>query len=421
MRALSLATVFAALSGFVVIIIAAWALGDDISLTTDFNAYWGLFFAGTGVLTGFMQEITRAVSAARHAEDGRPTATTTLDKRTTAHPLVMAGGVALLIAALIAVTAPAWMHLILSSHQRIGTVLLAVGLASYAVQAAVSGVLSGCQLWRQYAALVAIDSGIRMIIAIVAWLAGWKILAFLVVTVIGAGTWVLIVASSAQVRATLRVAVTDVSPSVFIRQAATAMAASGATAVLITGFPTLVRITNPDTTGQAVTAAAVIYAVTLTRAPLLVPLQQFQSAIIVRFVHKQGRPFTALAAPIALVWVVGVVGAGLAWLIGPWLMEVILRNEAFSVPGAILALLTLGATCTGTLMITGSATIAINKHGFYLSGWVVATVVAVGLLLGPWELATAAGLALIVGPLSGLLIHTVGLLRAPHQEELCPV
>ena len=37
-------------------------------------------------------------------------------------------------------------------------------------------------------------------------------------------------------------------------------------AVLITGFPTLVKLTNPDTTGQAVTAAAVIYAVTLPRA-----------------------------------------------------------------------------------------------------------------------------------------------------------
>lgn len=410
MRYLTLATAIAGVSGFVVIIVAAWALGEDVDLTTDFNAYWGLFFAGTGVLTGFMQETTRAVSAARQAGPDVVVA-----GRGTARPLLVAGGVALLTAALIAVTAPAWMSLVLGSHQGLGVGLLALGLASYAVQAGVSGVLSGCQLWRQYAALVAVDSGIRMIIAVIAWLAGWGLVAFLVVTVVGAGTWVLIAASSAQVRSALRSAVTDVSPREFLRQAGTAMAASGATAVLITGFPTLVRITNPDTTGQAVTAAAVIYAVTLTRAPLLVPLQQFQSAIIVRFVRHEGHPFAALAAPLGLVWGIGVLGAGAAWLLGPWLMEVILRNEVFAVPGHLLALLTLGAACTGTLMVTGAATLAVGRHAFYLSGWVVATVIAVSLLSGPWELATAAALALIIGPLGGLAIHAAGLSRAPRQ------
>ena len=410
MRYLTLATAIAGISGFVVIIVAAWALGEDVDLTTDFNAYWGLFCAGTGVLTGFMQETTRAVSAARQA--GPDTA---VAERGSARPLLVAAGIALITAALIAVTAPAWMPLVLGSHQGLGAGLLALGLASYAVQAAVSGVLSGCQLWRQYAALVAVDSGIRMVIAVIAWLAGWGIVAFLVVTVVGAGTWVLIAASSPQVRSALRSAVTDVSPRQFLRQAGTAMVASGATAVLITGFPTLVRITNPDTTGQAVTAAAVIYAVTLTRAPLLVPLQQFQSAIIVRFVRHAGHPFAALAAPLGLVWGIGVLGAGAAWLLGPWLMEAILRNEVFAVPGHLLALLTLGAACTGTLMVTGAATLAVGRHAFYLSGWVVATVIAVSLLSGPWELATAAALALIIGPLGGLAIHAAGVSRAPRQ------
>lgn len=421
MRYLTLATAIAGISGFVVIIVAAWALGDDADLTTDFNAYWGLFFAGTGVLTGFMQETTRAVSVSRRDETGKTAGGTDVDKQDYARPLLVAAGIALLAGVLIAVTAPAWMHLVLGTHQGIGVGLLAVGLASYAMQAAVSGVLSGCQLWRQYAVLVAVDSGIRMVIAIIAWLAGWGILAFLVITVVGAGTWVFIAASSSKVRATLRSAVTDVSPREFLRQGGTAMAASGATAVLITGFPTLVRVTNPDSTGQAVTAAAVIYAVTLTRAPLLVPLQQFQSAIIVRFVRHQGHPFAALAAPVGLVWAVGLTGSGAAWLLGPWLMETILRNEIFAVPGHLLAAFTLGAACTGTLMVTGAAAIAVNRHDFYLSGWIVATVVAVSLLLGPWELATAAALALIVGPLSGLFIHAAGLLRAPRGAAELPV
>src|SRR5699024_7109464 len=146
-------------------------------------------------------------------------------------------------------------------------------------------------------------------------------------------------------------------------------------------------------------AAAVIYAVTLTRAPLLVPLQQFQSAIIVRFVQGDRSPWNALAGPLAIVWGVGLLGSGLAWLIGPWLFEVILRQEIFAVPGSLLAALTLGATATATLMVTGCATIAYDRHGLYLAGWVVATVVAVAILMGPWSLAMGAALALIVGPL----------------------
>ena len=67
MRYLTLATIIAGLSGFVVIIIAAWALGDSSQLSEEFTAYWGLFFAGTGVLTGLTQETTRAVTAGSRA------------------------------------------------------------------------------------------------------------------------------------------------------------------------------------------------------------------------------------------------------------------------------------------------------------------------------------------------------------------
>lgn len=209
-------------------------------------------------------------------------------------PIVFSLAAAAVTAVVLGATAPFWIGRLLSDHQGIGVGLLAVGLGSYAVQATISGILSGCQLWKQYAALISLDTGIRMILAVVAWLLGYELLAFLVITVIGAVSWTVIVGFSRPAREALG-SLTDVSARVFTRQALTAMAASGSTAVLITGFPTLVKLTNPDTTGQAVTAAAVIYAVTLTRAPLLVPLQQFQSAIIVRFVQGNRSPWAALA------------------------------------------------------------------------------------------------------------------------------
>ena len=75
MRALTLATVFAAASGYLVMIVAARALGA--AGAADFSAYWGLFFALGGVANGLTQESTRAVRAARHpSDDGAPVSAT---------------------------------------------------------------------------------------------------------------------------------------------------------------------------------------------------------------------------------------------------------------------------------------------------------------------------------------------------------
>ena len=61
MKAMSIATIFSALSGFIVIFVATLAL--DGQVFEQFNAYWGLFFAVAGLIDGLMQETTRAVSS----------------------------------------------------------------------------------------------------------------------------------------------------------------------------------------------------------------------------------------------------------------------------------------------------------------------------------------------------------------------
>lgn len=77
MRALTLATLFAAASGYLVMLIAGRALGPaDYPM---FATYWGAFFALCGVANGLMQEATRAVRSARQiaggAGDGAASAT----------------------------------------------------------------------------------------------------------------------------------------------------------------------------------------------------------------------------------------------------------------------------------------------------------------------------------------------------------
>ena len=73
MRALTLATLFAAASGYLVMLIAGRALGPaDYPM---FATYWGAFFALCGVANGLMQEATRAVRSARQIAAGpRPSA-----------------------------------------------------------------------------------------------------------------------------------------------------------------------------------------------------------------------------------------------------------------------------------------------------------------------------------------------------------
>ncbi|NLF91691.1 MAG: hypothetical protein GX570_10160 [Corynebacterium marinum] len=395
MRSLSLATVFAALSGFVIIYLASWALGNEEYAA--FQAYWGLFFAATGFLDGIMQETTRGVSSAR--DTGR---------RGGGRPWRLAGfiGAGVLVAAL--VVGFFWMPLLLRGYAptSVATAFLAFGLFTYAFQAVLSGVLSGMGLWRQYAGLVALDSGVRLLLAMLAWQLGWGMPAFLLITVIGALSWTVVLLVSTRARVP---ALVDVSRSILTRRAGSAMLATGASAALITGFPVFVQSTSAPDAGTWVTVAGIINAVTLTRAPILVPLQRFQSALIVRFVEQRGNLYGALAAPIGAVLGLGAAGGALAWLIGPWILETFFK-DGLQVPGLILAVLTFASACTGSLMVTGAAALASELHRAYVAGWMVSSVVAFGILwLAPLSLEAGVCTALVVGPVAGGLVHAVAL------------
>ncbi|AKK04082.1 polysaccharide biosynthesis protein [Corynebacterium epidermidicanis] len=402
MRFLSLATVFAALSGFAIIILAPRILSE--ALTVQFMALWGLFFACTGIIDGLTQETTRAISAAE--ESGRVG---------NARPIRFAVAVGLVMALAIIASSPLWMPHLVDTHHATATVLLACGLGLYACQALLSGVLSGLKLWSEYAGLLALDSGIRILLLIPAWLLGWGLPAFILITVIGALSWCFILAASPRARQALNKP-TDVSARTFRSNALQAMLATGATAVLITGFPTIMKALLSDAPTNGVTMGGLVMAVTLTRAPILVPLQRFQSALIVFFVEHRGQILSALAKPICGVFAVGGVGAVAAWLLGPTIMRLVFPPE-FVVPGPHLAVLTFASACAGALMITSTAAVAAELHRLYILGWVVASIVAIGVVLLPLGLVPAVCIALFLGPTAGILVQVLGLLSARTGED----
>ena len=392
MKNLSLATIFAAASGFVVMWIASWALDAEHGYNS-FLAYWGLFFACTGLIDGITQETTRAVAASRETQ-----------VRGSANPWKLGALVGAVVAAVVLLVGLFAMGRIVPTHPGTATGLLAFGLLSYAFQAVLSGILSGSGLWNRYAALVALDSGVRLVLAVVVWALGGGLVEFLAITVIGALSWAVILAL-APVRVHL-----DVDRGAFVRRVGSAMVASGASAALITGFPTAASAAFPAATAGAA-VAAINNAVMLTRAPVLVPLQRFQSALVVRFVERRGTVYKALAAPVGAIMGVGLVGFAAAWLIGPWILRVAYKPELF-VDGLTLGLLTFASAFMGMLMITGVAVLALERHAFYVAGWLAATATAFAVLfLAPWGVAATVVVALFAGPIVGALVHLAGLVR----------
>lgn len=414
MKWLSLATIVAAVGSFAVLLISARALPNEVNL--QFVAYWGLFFALTGVLGGLMQETTRAVGAADRDSD---------EHTITARPMTVAVGVAAATFVILAVTGPLWAPLVVDSNRVLAIFLMALGLGLYAMQAATSGVLSGRKMWGPYAALIMIDILTRMVLAFVAWYFHWGLWAWLVITVFGTISWLILAALNSDTRAALT-ARADVPTRRFIPLMLAAMIASGASALLVTGFPTIIKIAGstvtagsgvatvlptdqPSSFGALVTIAGIAYAVTLTRAPLLMPLEKFQNAIIVHFVHnRDAGPIAALAKPLGALVIFGFVGAGLAWAIGPWILHIIL-DPSYAVSGPVLAGLTVGATLSAVLMITGAVTLAVEKHAMYLAGWLTATVVACAILFIPGHLSLRTIAAISIGSALGIVIHFLAL------------
>ena len=392
MKNLSLATIFAAASGFVVMWIASWALDAEHGYNS-FLAYWGLFFACTGLIDGITHETTRAVAASRETQ-----------ARGSANPWKLGAAIGVALAAVVLLVGLFAMGRIVPTHPGTATGLLAFGLLSYAFQAVLSGILSGSGLWNRYAALVALDSGVRLVLAVVVWALGGGLVEFLAITVIGALSWAGVLALT-PVRVQL-----DVDRGAFVRRVGSAMVASGASAALITGFPTAASAAFPAATAGAA-VAAINNAVMLTRAPVLVPLQRFQSALVVRFVERRDTVYRALAAPVGAIMGVGLVGFAAAWLIGPWILRVAYKPELF-VDGLTLGLLTFASAFMGMLMITGVAVLALERHAFYVAGWLAATATAFAVLfLAPWGVATTVVVALFAGPIVGALVHLAGLVR----------
>lgn len=377
-------------SGFLTLLIVAPALGP--AGYASFSLYWAALFMMVGVLFGVQQETTRAVAdAGVHLEE-------TTDRSSV---IRFAGVLGVAVLVLLATTALLWAEPLFGAGNGDWAVALAVGVASYIGVATLNGVLAGSGHWAGFAAVPFLDGLLRLILVAVALWAGadgtalaWAVaIPFpLSLLVVGAAQWAA-VRSHARVRETYRA---------FALNASRTIVASSANAVLVTGFPVILSFVANDDRAQL---GAIVLALTLARAPILVPLTVLQSMLIARF---SASPHDARRLMVTVVAALGVATPVLGAIAGLWGEGVLvgLFGAGFAVDGLLLAGLVVASGCLGLLTVTGARVLAAGRHTVFATGWVLACVLAVATVaFTPGDLGIRTIVGLIAGPIAGAAWH----------------
>ena len=397
--AVGVASLIGGLSGYVALLLAARLL--DPAANADFLVLWGAAFTAFGILGGIQVEATRAVHAAGSGHGG-----------TGPRISLVGAGIGLCAAALVLITGWLWAPMLLGDGWRIAVVMLAVGITGFSVHVAIAGALAGRERWQSYAAVIAAEASMRLLLvlgaaAVVATYGG-----FVVAATAGTAAWALLAVASPTVRASLS-ARTDVQLRPLLAGIGHASVAAASTAILLVGFPVLLRLTTSGSEHES--TAAIVLAVALTRGPLLIPLGAFQSVAITHFMRDPQRGLRALVPVVRVLVPVAMLAALVAALIGPPFLRAV-RDE-YDVSAAMFFGLTLAAALLALLTISGACCVAIGAQRWYSRGWVVATAVSFGILAAPMALSPRVVASLVVGPLVGMVVHGISVHAAGGRSR----
>ena len=405
------ASVTAAASSLLITVISARTL--TVAQNKEFLVFWGFMFGIFGVISGIQTESTRAALAGRKtaAEPAEPAGPPgpAAPARRRARILATALLLGLVIAALTLLAAPAWVPSLTPSTGPLTAALIAAGVWGYAGQASLSGVLAGTRSWNLYSALMAAEALLRLLLTLLVAVVVSSLIGLEAAAAAPALVWLLfLIIPAARALAGSRA---DVGAARLTSFSLQAMLSSASWAVLVTGFPTLLEITSPG--ADAAEVAIVILAVSLTRSPIMIPLQAFQGVLITTIADTEpSRRLAGVTRILGTLLAGGAALAAAAALAGPWLVRTVYGPRYDPSPW-LLGLLTLAAVSMASLVLTGASTIALNNHRAYTLGWVLAALTAVLLLwLLPLNVSPRAVLALGLAPLSGICVHLRAIVSA---------
>ena len=419
-------SVLAAASTLVVTMIAQRALtGSEL---TEFLLFWSALFTVTGIITGLQPEITRAVGTARThaAADGVASAHPASDGTPApqgARVVTVAAALGAVAGALVLVSSPLWAGQQIPHSAAVGVTVMAVGVFLYALQATISGVAAGEDRWYLFATVGGLESAGRLLLMLAVALLIPSLAGLEVATVIPMGLWLILALVTFSGRR-LWVARADVPAGRLTVNILWSFLSSAAAAMLMMGFPNVLKASGAAES-EPVVLGTLILAISITRSPIMIPLQAFQGVAVSAFLKQRHRPVAAFVKPAAAVVAVGAVGALAAYLVGPLLFRLIYPPAAgtesayeAAASGLSLGALVFASALLALMTLSGNMALAVNQHRIYLAGWVVAAVVTLGLaFLLPAPLVPRAVVALAVGPVCGFVVHMVGVSMASRVEE----
>lgn len=356
-----------------------------------FSVFWSVVYLVVSGLSGIQQEVTRS------SRIGTGGGTASLGR------FALACAVASAIA--VAGTSVIWAPLAFSED--IVSLVAAVALAAvgYSFVAALSGALYGLHHWPGVAGMTVIDAIVRLVAVLASLLVGARLatLGWAVALPFAVAALVVWLWTGRSIRRGLDM---DTDLRGLFGNSARTVGAAIATGVMISGLPFILGLTARDAAPGLL--ASLILVITLTRAPLVIPLVALQSYLVVTFRDAAARVGRRVALLSGGMLTITVVLSALAIVIGPWVIA-LLYGDRYELPPLAYAAIVASAGLTGVLCITGPAVLAIGRHTLYLLGWAVASLVTIGCLLLPAPELPRVLAALLAGPVAGIAVHALGL------------
>lgn len=402
---LLLVSIGGAISNIGIIYLVSHSL--DVHHNKEFLVFWALLFGMFGVQSGIQNETTRATTApSPHG------------------PRAIRAGVfwGLLSALVIGATGMVWAPHLLPHSSTAAVVVLACTGALYPIYVTVLGSLGGARQWEWFASSLLVEVGLRVALVLAGALIGASLGGFEGASAAAILTLApMLLFGRGPRTALLRRA--DVAFGALLRRQSLAMLSTACTALLINAYPALVAVTTPEESlGLPPSQAAALMggcmlAVSLTRAPIMMPLTVFVGVAISAFTGHRGSVWAAVRRPFSLLLLVGFLGGAAAWPIGPWILRIF--KPEYDLPGWYFAALVVSSVFMAWLTILGAIALATEHHGLYALGWGLASATGVGSLLLPLHLTLTTLFSVSLGPLAGCAFLFVALQRI-HRSSATP-
>ena len=160
---------------------------------------------------------------------------------------------------------------------------------------------------------------------------------------------------------------------------------------------------------------AVIFALTLTRAPLVVGILALQSFLIVKFRDLTTKAGVLIAQLNGAILIFGLIFSVGVYFFGNQVL-VLLAGPTFTLDPLFLFVLTLSSVPTAWLAVTGAASLSHKLHTTYSAGWLLAALISFVTLFIPNPLETKLVLALVIGPLIGVGLNILSLAKLKRRN-----